>query len=474
MKHMLPLQTIVDQYDMDTYVKIRDGTEYPFRYFHDCPDISYMEERWFSKGEILVTSKLYDVKVVIRQMFDAVLSEHTNYDLTHATDNSYKRGSDFDSKTIDIDCMMKKIQDDCGVVVDNFDFIYNRLYINKMLQTIRVPHDGNVKCFQTMFIVTNNMDDVINIKNSKSNGMNRVKLGINCVDLLHTIDYNLMGYKYVVLCDTVQKGDKRYMCPFYVVSLVSKFLVDNEDKKNENFEMVQGPLYRELVNFYSIDMTSTLKAISSEAVVTNRNNVSNVQKPFSIETRRIKMTCIQGREILMTASGTKILLNDDYKTTYLIEEFLKVTRKTNYSYVMVLRSNDERIRQKIINYNKEKPILTCIPTRIDFLYVSMSNKVAIKIEVNDRVFITQNNIYGLQGKKGIIRRILHPTTGDAFNAHDDFMSLIYFVDFEDREASKKVLEINMKQLVNRTARFPEQPVHHLRCAIQEICNVCET
>ena len=162
--------------------------------------------------------------------------------------------------------------------------------------------------------------------------------------------------------------------------------------------MIQGPLYRELVNFYSIDMTSTLNAISNEVVVTNNNNVPEVRNPFSIETCRIKIMHIEGREILMSASGTKTLLNDDYQTTHLIEEFLKVTRKSNYSYVMFLHSNDERIRQKIINYNKENPMLTCIPTRIDFLYVSMSNRVAIKIEVNDRGFITKNNIHGLQGK----------------------------------------------------------------------------
>jgi len=228
---MLPSQTIVGKYDTDKYVKIRDGTEYPFRYFQDSADISYIEERWFSKGKIIIDKKLYDVKVVIRQMFDAVLSETANYDLTHATDNSYKRGVDFDSESIDTDCILKTIEDKCDVIVHNFDFIYNSLYVNKMLQTIRVPHDRNLKCFQTMFILTNNMDDVINIKKSKNNGMNRVKLGINCVDLLQTIDYNLMGYKYVILCDSVEKGDKRYMCPFYFVSLFSKFRNIMDQKK---------------------------------------------------------------------------------------------------------------------------------------------------------------------------------------------------------------------------------------------------
>jgi len=244
-------------------------------------------------------------------------------------------------------------------------------------------------------------------------------------------------------------------------------------KEGNHFEMIQGPLYRELVHCNSFDVTRTLNTISSEVSIMEPKNVADVEPPFLIEPRRMKFCGIDGRQILMTGSGTKILLNNDYKTTYLIEEFLKISRKSKYSYVMVLRSNDKIIQQKIIDYNKEKPMMTFVQNRLDFLYVSMRNKIAIKIEINDRVFMSQKDIYGFEGQRGVIRHILHPTKGKDFSA-GDFLSLVYFVDLEDRESSKRVLEMNMKKMISRTAVFPEQPVHYMRCAIEEICNICET
>jgi len=103
----------------------------------------------------------------------------------------------------------------------------------------------------------------------------------------------------------------------------------------------------------------------------------------------------------------------------------------------------------------------------------MRNKVSIKIEINDRVFMSQKDIYGFEGQRGVIRLILHPTKREDFSVAD-FLSLVYFVDLEDREFSKRVFEMNMKKNVSRTEIFPEQPVHYMRCAIEEICNTCET
>jgi len=82
-------------------------------------------------------------------------------------------------------------------------------------------------------------------------------------------------------------------------------------------------------------------------------------------------------------------------------------------------------------------ILSIDDVNPNLLYISIQNQLTIKISPNDRVFVTTISTLGATGL-GTVRRVLHPHTNASYNLHEHFTDLVYLVELDSTETSRKI------------------------------------
>jgi hypothetical protein len=407
------------------------------------------------------TGRDYDVIVTLRQAFDQILCGSDDYFEYDSVYNSFRRPTDFDVS----DCSLKQIIEGiklCSdIVVLKFVFVYNPLCVNRMIDFVHDTEYDYPKCVQTLFVVTNCLHDVEKIKTATFNILEKMQIGTNCVELLNKIEFNSRGHKYVIVCDTATKNREyttsqyvktRCMCPYYVITIESKSKLTPQLKRC----FVEGALYREL-------------AVVLPIATKNPNPVQLVEHVMKTTKSTRRIVFLNERQILLNATATKVLLNKENKVEYRIEEFLEIEKKNqDVAYIMGLSTKDPEQQRRITEHNKKTSITSISDMNVDFLYISMKNRLTIKINRDDRVFVTTFSQIGTVGI-GTVRRILHPEHGEVFDLNNDFTRLIYLVELDSAETTRKVIGTNVQQMSEKRLQCSFEPVHYLRCEIYDIC-----
>ena len=217
---------------IDTYVQNEKIIHYPFRYLHLSIKTSHFKEAvWFCVNDKCCVDRNYDVGVTLRQVFDPILSGHDTYSETDSVYNSFRRPSDFDISGCSLREIVENIKLNSDIVIVKFEFVYNPLCINRMLDFVHDTTNEYPKCVQTLLMVTNSLHDVEGIKTATSNVVGKIAIGTNCMDMLQMLEYNVLGHKYVIVCDAASKNSEyttphheqtRCICPYYVIKIESK------------------------------------------------------------------------------------------------------------------------------------------------------------------------------------------------------------------------------------------------------------
>jgi len=461
----MPMMCHVDC-NIDKYVRNIKMIDYPFRYLNSCIKVSHFQESvWFCANKHCCIDRNYDVGVTLRQVFDAILSENTTYCESDSVYNSFRRPNDFDISGCSLKDIIENIKLNSDIVILKFEFVYNPLCVNRMLDFVHDTENEYPKCVQTLCMVTNSLHDVEDIKTARSNVVDKIVMGTNCMDILETVEYNVLGHKYIIVCDTATKTSEytshqhtqtRCICPYYVIKIESKSrLVPQLQKK-----LIEGLLYREL-------------ALVLPVAKQNKSSAPTIA--WKIETTKTtqKILYVKNRQILLNASATKVLLNNEPNVEYQIEEFLKVRKHNNEVFDIVgLSTKNQKQQELIISYNKKTTLVSMNQININFLYVSIQNKLTIKISLHDRVFVTVLSTVGAAGL-GTVRRIIHPQTIASYNLHEHFMDLVYLVELDNEKTTQEVVKINIARMMHQTLQFPMEPVHYLRCEIFDIYQCSE-
>jgi hypothetical protein len=247
------------------------------------------------------------------------------------------------------------------------------------------------------------------------------------------------------------------MCPYYVIKIESKSKLVPQLKRC----FVEGALYRDLAILLPVaTKTPNPVAAIGYALQTTRS------------TRRSMF--LNNREILLNARGTKVFLNRENIVEYRIEEFLKITKKNDeVRYIIALSTKDSEQQGRITKHNTQTPIPIIPDMNVDFLYISMKNRLTIKISPHDRVFITTFSEMATAGI-GTVRCILHPQYNEFFDLHNDFTKLIYLVELDSAENTKKVVERNMTRMANKSLLCANEPIQYLRCEVYDICRCSDS
>ena len=450
-----------DMCSIDTYVKNIKMIDYPFRYISSCIKISLFQEAiWFCVNTNCCSNRNYDVGITLRQVFDPILSENNSYCESDSVYNSFRRPSDFDISGCSIKEIIENIKLNSDIVILKFEFVYNPLCVNRMLDFVHDTTNEYPKCVQTLVMVTNSLHDVQAIKTASSNVADKIAIGTNCMDILQKVEYNVLGHKYIIVCDAATKtseytshGHKqtRCLCPYYVIKVESKSKLVPQLK----FELSEGLLYREMALILP---------------VAKQNQTPPVRIAHKIEVTKStqKIINVRNRQIFLNASATKVLLNKENNVEYQIEEFLKVTKSKNEFFDIVgLSTKDQKQQERITAHNKRTPIMSIKDINPDFLYISIKNNLIIKISPNDRVFVSATSTVESVGL-GTVRKILHPYTNESYNLQDHFIDLVYLVELDDKQSTHKVVLRNIAKLKDLTLLFPMESVQYLRCEIFDI------
>jgi len=448
---------------------------YPFRYLHSSIKTSlYKEAVWFCVKNKCCLDRNYDVGVTLRQVFDPILSGHDTYSETDSVYNSFRRPSDFDISGCSVGEIIENIKLNSDIVIVKFEFVYNPLCINRLLDFVHDTTNEYPKCVQTLLMVTNSLHDVEGIKTAASNVVGKIAIGTNCMDMLQMVEYNALGQKYVVVCDAAHKNSDQHeqmrcICPYYIIKIESK----SKMVPQLQMSIVEGLLYRELALVLPI---------------AKKYEAPAVRNVYKIETKKTtqKILYVKNRPILLNACATKVLLNKDSNIEYQIEEFLRVKKGDRDFYIVGLSTNDQKQQERITAHNKTTTILSIDDVNPHLLYISIQNQLTIKISPNDRVFVTPSGAPPTRGPLvgegvstlgatgfGTVRCILHPHTNASYNLHEHFTDLVYMVEFDNAEISRRVVQRNIAKINDHTLQFAQEPVHYLRCEIFDIYQCCE-
>ena len=452
--------------NIDKYVRNIKMIDYPFRYLDSCIKVSQFQQSvWFCADTNCCLDRNYDVGVTLRQVFDPILSENDTYCESDSVYNSFRRPSDFDISGCSVKDIVENIRLNSDIVILKFEFVYNPLCVNRMLDFVHDTENEYPRCMQTLCMVTNSLQDVEDIKTARSNVVDKIVIGTNCMDILKTVEYNVLGHKYLIVCDAATKTNEytthkhkqtRCICPYYGIKIESKSkLVPQFQKK-----LVQGLLYRELALVLP---------------VAKKNQSSTATIGCKIETTKTtqKIIYVKNRQILLNASATKVVLNNQPNIEYQVEEFLKVNKRNNQTFDIVgLSTKNQKQQELIISYNKKTTLVNMKEININFLYVSIQNKLAIKISLNDRVFVTTLSTVGAAGL-GTVRRIIHPQATENYDLHKNFTDLVYMVELDDKNTVSEVIKLNIARMMHQTLQFPMEPIHYLRCEIFDIYQCSE-
>jgi len=137
------------------------------------------------------------------------------------------------------------------------------------------------------------------------------------------------------------------------------------------------------------------------------------------------------------------------------------------SHIIGLSTKDQKQQERITAHNKKTPIISIKDINPHFLYISIKNKLTIKISLNDRVFVSAISTLESAGL-GTVRRILHPLTNESYNLHEHFIDLTYLVELDSKHTTHKVVQRNIAKMKDQTLQFPKEPIHYLRCEIFDI------
>ena len=160
--------------NIDRYVHNIKKIYYPFRYLSSCIKTSQFREAvWFCANQKCYIDRNYDVGITLRQVFDPILSGNNNYCESDSVYNSFRRPSDFDISGCSLKEIIENIKLNSEIVILKFEFVYNPLCVNRMLNFVHDTTNEYPKCVQTLVMVTNCLHDVEGIKTARSNVIDR-------------------------------------------------------------------------------------------------------------------------------------------------------------------------------------------------------------------------------------------------------------------------------------------------------------
>ena len=463
-------ETMLDP--VDTYVNNEDKVSFPFRHLPAVLNLSSaVEEMWISEDRKLFANREPVVKAMLRQVFDKYLSCKKEYTAEASMSNSFKRVVDFNLSTVQISTIIRLIQARGGFVLVTFKFVYNPIFVGKMLEKVREPTYGQHTGIQTIVMVTNCLRDVKNVVNGKRECMRHVLTGTDCTTLLSKLDYDALGRKYIIVCDALvvlehlRRQDNSHiiaMCPYYVITTESRALREMKEialDPSRQIRIVQGKLYPEL-------------AMSNGDVLQHNDTDPYMDVIVSVK----KNIELNGKTISLIGTGSRVVLNQDDLFVYTIEEFLTVTTKGASHNVTALSSSNEKKIAQIIAHNQNNVLrlnnAVSKKMKKHFMYIAGNNKITVIFEKGDYVFVTEQSRCALVGKRGFVRNILHPALGAKYDVKTHFHQLAYFVEFEKEEDTMVVVAENalLRSKCTVAHLTPLFPLNLLKLAISDICH----
>jgi len=458
---------------IDTYVDNAEQDSFPFRHLPDVLGLSCAaEEMWISEGKKLVVDREPVVKATLRQVFDRYFFTKKAYTRETEMSNSFKRASDFELSTVQISTVIRLIQARGGFLLVSFKFVYNPLFVGKMLEMVRKPTHGRHTGVQTLVMVTNCYRDVENVIKGKRECMRQVLTGTDCTALLDSIDYDALGRKYIIVCDALvvfeqlRREDNSHilaMCPYYVLTTESRALREMQDIAQDplrQLHIVQGLLYPEF-------------ALPSGEILRPKSMLDLYMHVQVAATKNIEL---HGKMISLMGRGSKVFLNHDDEYVYTIEEFLTITNKGVHHTVTALSTTNEKKTAQIRAHNEKNvdrlSSVVLQKMQMNFMYISGNNKITIVFEKGECVFVTEQSGSIWAGKRGSLRDILHPLLGPKYDYKTQFHQLVYLVELECAEDTVLVAANNVESNRTRLANDPTPlyPVNYVQLAISDLCH----
>jgi hypothetical protein len=455
----------------DTYVYDNMSTGFPVRYLPADLDLSCSKyEEWLSERKMHDATKLYDVKVTLRQIFDRVLCGKDVYSEISCLANSFKRAQDFVVDTFDINTVLRVILTKGGFSVVAFKFVYNPSYVALMLENIREPATEFNKCIQTMTIVTNSLKDVENIRQGKCGSVRHMLIGTDTIVLLKQIEYNSLSHKYIIVCDVVvnMEGafDSRHthikcICPYYIITIECRYLKEMNDISSDpakKTKLVQGLLYPEL------------------RLPNDELAFFNVDVKMDVTRSARKIMNIGSREVMLHGPGTKISLRTDPLVVYLVEGFLLVTIRGSAHTVIELSTTNSSKLEKIRDHNKKNAhklaTAMCAAMNFDHIYIPSYTNFAVHIDIGDRVLMMDFEKSAFSGKYGTVKGMFHPELGLDYILQDHFHHLTYMVEICMAVDLSTVVTHNRKKSASHNSKFGlAYPISYVQCHIFDISQV---
>jgi len=458
---------------VDTYVDNAEQDSFPFRHLPQVLSLSCAtEETWISEGRKLVADREPLVKATMRQVFDRYFYTKTPYTHEMEMSNSFKRPVDFEMGMVQISNVIRLIQARGGFLLVSFKFVYNPLFVGKLLEMIRKPTYGRHTGVQTIVIVTNSYHDVENVIKGKRESMRHVLTGTDGTTLLDSIEYDALGRKYIIVCDALVSFEQLrrqdnshilYICPYYVVTTESRALREMQDivlDPPRRIHIVEGLLYPEFASPNGDTLTPTMLT----------DLYMNVKVSY---TKNIEL---HGKVISLIAMGSKVILNNDDEHVYTIEEFLTITNKGVSHTVTALSTIDNKKTAQIKTHNQKNidKLSSALLQKMhmNFMYISGNNKITIVFEKGDCVYVTEQSGSIWAGKRGSLRDILHPVLGSKYDYKTHFHQLVYLMELGNAEDTVLVVANNVETNKSRlpTDSTPLYPVTYLQLAISDLCH----
>jgi hypothetical protein len=459
--------------NVDTYVDNAEQDSFPFRHLPEVLGLSCAtEETWISEGRKLVVDREPLVKATMRQVFDRYFCTKKPYTHEMEMSNSFKRAVDFDMGMVKVTTVIRLIQARGGFFLVSFKFVYNPLFVGKILEMIRKPTYGRHTGVQTIVMVTNSYDDVENVIKGKRESMRHVLTGTDTTTLLDSIDYDALGRKYIIVCDALvvfeqlRRQDNSHIlaiCPYYVITTESRALREMQDIALDplrRIHIVEGLLYPEFASPNGDILTPTMLT----------------DLYINVQVSATKNIELHGKMISLMGMGSKVILNNDDEHVYTIEEFLIITNKGVSHTVTALSTIDDKKTAQIKTHNeKNVDKLSSVllqKMQMNFMYISGNNKITIIFEKGDFVYVTEQSGSIWAGKRGSLRDILHPVLGSKYDYKTHFHQLVYLMELENAQDTVLVVSNNVEKNQTRlpTDLTPLYPVKYLQLAISDLCH----